>query len=239
MANESATGGTSESGRKGQQPGGGEPAQQARSAGAGQQARSAGGTQQQPSAREGGERSGGLSRREWFAPGALARGMFAASPFSLMRRMMEDLDRLFEDFGARREQTQTGRRDLMGRSTEREVFWMPDVDVFERDGRLVVRADLPGLSPDDVRVEVEDGALTIEGERRQEREIEGAGTYHAERVYGMFRRVIPLPDGADPESAEARFDNGVLQVSVQLPAEKGRGKRVEIQQGKGKESSVH
>jgi HSP20 family protein len=232
MANESAAGGTSESGRKGQ------PAQQAGSGGGAQQARSAGGTQQ-PSSREGGERSGGLARREWFDPGALAGGMFAATPFSLMRRMMEDLDRLFDDFGTRREQTQTGRRDLMRRSTEREVFWTPDVDVFERDGKLVVRADLPGLSPDDVRVEVEDGALTIEGERRQEREIEGAGTYHAERVYGMFRRVIPLPDGVDPESAEARFENGVLEVSIQLPAQKGRGKRVEIQQGKGKESSVH
>ncbi len=234
MASESAAGGTSESGRKGQQPG--QPAQQAGSAGGAQQARSAGGTQQQPSSsREGRERSGGLARREW----PLAGGMLAATPFSLMRRMMEDLDRLFEDFGTRREQTETGRRDLTRRSTEREVFWTPDVDVLERDGKLVVRADLPGLSREDVRVEVEDGALTIEGERRQEREIEGAGTYHAERVYGMFRRVIPLPDGVDPESAEARFDNGVLEVSIPLPAEKRRGKRVEIQQGKDGESSVH
>jgi HSP20 family protein len=79
--------------------------------------------------------------------------MFAATPFSLMRRMMEDLDRLFEDIGTRREQTETGRRDLTRRSTEREVFWTPDVDVFERDGKLVVRADLPGLSRDGVRVE--------------------------------------------------------------------------------------
>jgi HSP20 family protein len=234
MANESAAGGTSESGRKGQQPG--QPAQQAGSAGGSQQARSAGGTQQQPSSsREGAERSGGLSRREW----PLAGGMFATSPFSLMRRMMEDLDRLFEDFGTRREQTETGRRYLTRRSTEREVFWTPHVDVFERDGKLVVRADLPGLSRDDVRVEVEDGALTIEGERRQERESEGAGTYHAERVYGMFRRVIPLPEGVDPQSAEARFDSGVLEVSIPLPAEKRRGRRVEIQQGKGGESSVH
>jgi HSP20 family protein len=226
MANESTAGGTSESGRSGQQPGDGQAAQQARSAG---------GAQQQPSEREGAERSGGLSRREW----PLAGGMFAASPFSLMRRMMEDLDRLFEDFGTRREQARTGRRDLTRASTEREVFWTPDVDVLERDGKLVVRADLPGLSPDDVRVEVEDGALTIEGERRQEREIEGAGTYHAERIHGMFRRVIPLPEEVDPQSAEARFDNGVLEVSIPLPAEKRRGRRVEIQQGKGGGSSVH
>jgi HSP20 family protein len=165
--------------------------------------------------------------------------MFAASPFSLMRRMMEDLDRLFEDFGTRREQARTGRRDLARASTEREVFWTPDVDVLERDGKLVVRADLPGLSREDVRVEVEDGALTIEGERRQEREIEGAGTYHAERIHGMFRRVIPLPEEADPQSAEARFDKGVLEVSIPLPAERRRGRRVEIQQGKGGEPSVH
>jgi HSP20 family protein len=107
---------------------------------------------------------------------------------------------------------------------------MPDIDVFEREGKLVVRADLPGLSKDDVRVEVDEGALVMQGERRQEREVEGSGTYRSERFYGSFRRVIPLPEGIDPDTAEAHFENGVLEVSFRLPQQKARGKRIEIQE---------
>jgi HSP20 family protein len=86
-------------------------------------------------------------------------------------------------------------------------------------------------------VEVAEGALVLEGERRQEREVERSGMYRAERVYGTFRRMIPLPEGVDPESAEARFDNGVLEVTLRLPEEKARGRRIEIQSGKP--GSVH
>jgi HSP20 family protein len=235
MANESATGGTSEPARKGQAQ---QDAKAQEAKGSEQQARSAGGSpQQQPGARGVRERSGGLSRREWYDPGALASRGFMTSPFSLMRRMMDDIDRLFEEFALRPGEAPTGRRELQRPSAGREAFWAPDVDVFEREGNLVVRADLPGLSKDDVRVEVEDGALVIQGERRQEREVEGSGTYRAERIYGTFRRVIPLPEGADPDTAEAHFENGVLEVSLRLHEEKGRGKRIEIQERK--QASMH
>jgi HSP20 family protein len=151
--------------------------------------------------------------------------------------MMDDLDRLFEEFAFRGGETSTGRRDMQRRSSGREAFWAPDVDVLEREGKLVVRADLPGLSKDDVRVEVQDGALVIEGERRQEREVERSGTYRAERIYGAFSRVIPLPEGVDPDTAEAHFENGVLEVSLRTSEEKARGKRIEIQEGK--QASMH
>jgi hypothetical protein len=92
-------------------------------------------------------------------------------------------------------------------------------------------------SKDDIRVDVEDDALVIHGERRQEREVEGSGTYRAERFHGNFRRVIPLPTRVDPEAVQASFENGVLEVSLRLPAEKARGKRIEIREGK--QGSVH
>jgi HSP20 family protein len=229
MANESTAGGTNESAKKGQ-------AQQG-AKGSEQQARSAGGPSQQQ--RAGGERetSRGLSRRAWYEPGALAIPGFGASPFSFMRRMMDDLDRLFEEFGFQGGEASMGRREMQRRSAGREAFWAPDVDVLEREGKLVVRADLPGLSKDDVRVEVQDGALVIEGERRQEREVERSGTYRAERIYGAFSRVIPLPEGVDPDTAEAHFENGVLEVSLRMSEEKARGKRIEIQEGK--QASMH
>src|SRR2546427_469881 len=90
--------------------------------------------------------------------------------------------------------------------------WAPAVEMLERNGQLVVRAELPGLSPDDVRIEVSsDGSLVIEGERRSEVEAEEeGGVYRSERIYGRFSRVIALPDGVDVDRAQARFDNGVL-----------------------------
>jgi HSP20 family protein len=226
MANERATGGVSEPGKKGQaqQQGAKESEQQARSEGAS--------SQQQPGARE---RTGGLSRRG-YGPGTLASREFLASPFSFMRRMMDDLDRMFEEFGFGTAGTPSRWGELQ-QSFAGEGIWAPSVDVFEREGNLVVRADLPGLGKDDVRVEVVEGALVLEGERRQEREVERSGMYRAERTYGTFRRVIPLPEGVDPESAEARFDNGVLEVTLRLPEEKARRRRIEIQAGKP--GSVH
>jgi HSP20 family protein len=231
MATESTGGGKNEAASKGQTQQGAK--------GGEQQARTAGGqSQHQPEGREARETSRGLSRRAWYEPGALAIPGFAANPFSFMRRMMDDLDRMFEEFGFRGGAAATGTRETMQRpSAGREAFWEPEVDVFEREGNLVVRADLPGLSKDDVRVEVQDGALVIQGERRQEREVQRAGTYRAERFHGTFSRVIPLPEGVDLDTAEARFENGVLEVSFRMPQEKARGKRIEIQEGK--QASMH
>jgi HSP20 family protein len=149
---------------------------------------------------------------------------FTVSPFSLMRRMMEDMDRMFEDLGG------GGSQQLRGGTLQRGglTAWAPAVDVFERDGQLVVRADLPGLKRDEVRIEVADGSLIIEGERRSEIEAEEeGGVYRSERIYGRFARTIPLPEGADLEHAQARFDEGVLEITVPLP-QSGR-RRIEIQ----------
>ncbi len=174
-------------------------------------------------ARERGGERGALVRREPWLP-SLFSG-WGASPFGMMRRMMDEMDRMFDELGFR-----GGRAIQRGAWTEGP--WTPEVDVFEREGKLVVRADIPGVSKDDVRVEVSEGAIVLEGERRHEHEEERGGVYRSERSYGSFRRVVPLPDGADPEKAEARFDNGVLEVSVDLPKERAHGKRIEIQEAK-------
>jgi len=148
-------------------------------------------------------------------------GFGGVSPFSLMRRMLEDMDRMFEGLGSAR---------LEGSTTGGFApIWSPAIDVIEREGRFVVRADVPGLSPDDIRLEIRDGALVLEGERRKEIEVEGKeGVYRSERMYGRFSRVIPLPEAADLDKAAARFENGVLEIEIPLRQDAQR-RRIEIQ----------
>jgi HSP20 family protein len=101
--------------------------------------------------------------------------------------------------------------------------------MFERDGELVLRADLPGLSKDDVKVELADNAVTIEGERRAEHEEKHEGFYRSERSYGKFHRRMPLPQGVNTEDAKASFHDGVLEVTMPAPkAEPGLRSRKKI-----------
>jgi HSP20 family protein len=119
------------------------------------------------------------------------------------------------------------------------LAWIPDIDVTRRDDRLVVRADLPGLAPDEIRVIVEDDAIILEGERQSENVRDEGDVWQAERTYGRFRRVIPLPDGAKPETAEARFENGVLEIGVQVSdSQAGRRRNVEIKSGDQQQSQL-
>ncbi|HEY4886888.1 MAG TPA: Hsp20/alpha crystallin family protein [Myxococcales bacterium] len=174
---------------------------------------------------QGGRQSAGLQRRPMSAP---VLGGLGLSPFSLLRRMLEDMDRMFEGLGTGRGAGTAGLE--RGPAASLAQVWSPAIDIVERDGRLVVRADLPGMSPDDVRIEVRDDALVLEGERRSEIEVEEEGVYRSERVYGRFSRVIPLPDGADLDKASARFENGVLEIEIPL-REDSRRRRIEIQGG--------
>ena len=176
---------------------------------------------------EGAPQQSGLVRREQSFP-----SLFGGSPFSFMRRFSEEMDRLFEDFGFGRDLWPSGLGEL-GRGV-----WSPQVEVFERGGQLVVRADLPGLTKDDVRVEVTDGALNISGERKQEHEEKREGFYRSERSYGSFYRRIPLPEGVNAGEATATFNNGVLEISMQAPQRQSRGRRLEIKEGgSGQEQS--
>ena len=109
--------------------------------------------------------------------------------------------------------------------------WTPTIEVFEKDNRLVTKVDLPGLKKEDVKVEVADGHLAISGERKREVEEKKKNVYRSEREYGSFYRAVPLPVGVKLEDVKATFANGVLEVSVPLPARpEARVRKVEIQE---------
>ena len=108
--------------------------------------------------------------------------------------------------------------------------WIPAMDLVEERDHYVLRADLPGVSEDDVKVELEDNVLTISGDRKSEHEQRKEGYYRVERASGAFSRSLTLPEGIDPESIQARFEKGVLEVRVPKPEER-KPRRVEINVG--------
>jgi HSP20 family protein len=108
--------------------------------------------------------------------------------------------------------------------------WIPAMDLIEEDDHYVLRADLPGLGEDEVHVELEDNVLTISGERKSEHEERKEGLYRLERASGSFSRSLTLPEGIDPDSIQARFDKGVLEVRVPKP-EQRKPRRVAISVG--------
>ena len=112
-----------------------------------------------------------------------------------------------------------------GGSTMRR--WMPPMDLVETADHFVLRADLPGLGEDDVKIEFEDGTLTVSGERTSEHEAKGEGYYRVERAFGSFSRSLTLPQGIDPEAVTANFSNGVLEVRIPKP-EARKPRRIEI-----------
>lgn len=142
------------------------------------------------------------------------RDFFSASPFELMRRFTDDMDRLFH-----------GIAPWKGSSS----VWSPPIEMSEKDGRLAVRAELPGLNKDDVKVELADGVLTISGERKQEQEERQGDFYRSERSYGSFTRTIPIPEDAQVDNAKATFEDGVLTVLVPVPESKRRRREVPIE----------
>jgi HSP20 family protein len=108
--------------------------------------------------------------------------------------------------------------------------WMPAMDLVESGDHFVLRADLPGLSEEDVKIELEDTTLTISGERAAEHESNDEGYYRLERAFGAFSRTLQLPKGIDPEAVTAGFDRGVLEVRIPKP-EQRKPRRIEIGDG--------
>jgi len=148
----------------------------------------------------------------------------ARDPFALLRQMTSELDRAFDDpfFAVRWPSL---------RLPDVAAAWAPRVDVFERDGRLVSKVDLPGLKKEDVSVQVTDGHLALSGERKRESEETKDNVYRSEREYGSFYRAVPLPQGVKLEDVKATFADGVLEVSVPLPTQpEGKVRKVEIQE---------
>jgi HSP20 family protein len=110
--------------------------------------------------------------------------------------------------------------------------WSPAMDLVETEDNYVLRADLPGVSEGDVKIELDDNVLTISGERKSAHKEAKEGYYRVERAYGSFSRTLKLPEGVDADSISASFDRGVLEVNVPKP-EQRKPRRVEIAVGGG------
>ena len=98
--------------------------------------------------------------------------------------------------------------------------WMPAMDLVEADEHFVLRADLPGMSEEDVNIEVEERVLTISGERKAEHETTKEGYHRVERAFGSFSRSLTLPEGVNPDAVTASFDRGVLEIRIPKPEQR-------------------
>jgi HSP20 family protein len=166
-----------------------------------------------------GQQGGGMEERR---QGGMAR--YSRNPFALMQEMSDEMDRLFDSFFYGAPMRGRGQRESM------PSLWAPEVELSEEGNQLRVCVDLPGISKDNVKIDVQEGALVIQGERREERTEGGEqqGFRRSERRYGSFYRTIPLPDYADTEKAEATMKDGVLNIT--LPITQGKqARRLEIQ----------
>jgi HSP20 family protein len=134
--------------------------------------------------------------------------MFYDRPFSLgLRPLVQRLSRLGKSLGE----------------------WAPTMDVFEKEGELVILADLPGLKKEDVQITIEEGDLVLKGERKMESTVNEENLFRAERVYGAFSRRLELPFVPDPTLVAAKFTDGVLEVKIPMPLiKKHEPKKVKI-----------
>jgi HSP20 family protein len=144
-------------------------------------------------------------------------------PFGEMLRMQRDMDRIF---------TRMGGAEGRGGETAATVAWMPKIDVKSKGDDIVVHAELPGIDPDEVEIEVTDGVLTISGERKVEEEREGEGWLIRESSYGSFERSMVLPEGVDPGSISAEYNDGILEVHVPKALEAAKPKTTKVSVGK-------
>lgn len=160
----------------------------------------------------------------------LARKTSEFNPFGMMRRFSKDMERLFEDFGEFRFPGLFNREFFPFATEFKDFDWMPQIEVLRSNGDLMIKADLPGLTKDDVKVEMTGEALTISGERKEEKEEKREGFYRTERNYGRFFRQIPLPEGAKTDKANATFRNGVLEVTVPVTKSESNVRKLEIKE---------
>ena len=130
----------------------------------------------------------------------MTRTIIRWEPFSDLAVMRSRFDRLFSDLA-----DDTGHQ------------WTPAIDVVRADGRLVVRANVPGITPEEIEIKLDDGVLTISGEHEETKEETDKRFVRRERRSGAFSRSLPVPEGVDPKKIEATTREGVLEVTIPLP----------------------
>ncbi len=159
------------------------------------------------------ENGGALAfRPEVYFPTFPFGNLLGANPFKFAKRLTEEMDRAFAGFAP----------------PEQFELWAPPLEVKHKNGNFVVTAELPGLTKDEIKVEVIEHALVIEGERKREKEEKGEQFYRSERYYGKFYRSIPLPKGAQADAIKAELTNGVLEVVIPVPEVKPATREIPI-----------
>jgi len=119
----------------------------------------------------------------------------------------------------------------------RQESWLPAVDVFDNKDAVVLKAELPGMNPDDIQIEVEDNVLTLKGERKFEETLDEERYYRDERRYGSFQRSLALPQGVKADEIQANYDDGILTVTVPK-AEEEKPKKIEVKAKKAVETTT-
>jgi HSP20 family protein len=157
-----------------------------------------------------------LERRREYPFGLTPLDFFRGNPFSILRRMTEEMDRVFQEVGLEREGSNV-------------TGWLPAIEVSQDGNKYKVHAELPGLEPKDVKVEVDNDMLVIQGERRFEHQEKNGGVQRTERQYGVFYRSIPLPEGAKVDQAQARLNNGVLEIEIPVPEQQTNRRTIPIE----------
>ena len=138
------------------------------------------------------------------------RGLIPGRPF----RDLEETERRFDDvFGW------PSLPAVWRRIPTMEMGWAPAIDVFEKDGKFVVKAELPGMKEEDIDISVVGNTLTIKGERKTESEVKEDDYYYCERSYGSFSRSIEVPSNVDTQKIEANYEDGVLEISLPKASE--------------------
>ncbi len=144
--------------------------------------------------------------------------MLRYQPWGLLNQLHGEVDSLFN--------TRQGRNDDTDQLATRD--WVPAVDIREEDNRFIIHADVPGVDPGDIEVNMEDGVLSIKGERQSEKTDEREGYKRVERVRGSFLRRFSLPDTANADAISAKSKNGVLEVVIPKQ-EKVLPKRIQVE----------
>jgi HSP20 family protein len=138
--------------------------------------------------------------------------------FSDLTRMQQEMNHFFDEFFGER------------RSEMMEGNWLPTVDVSETDGEVVVRAELPGMTQNDVELNLQDNVLTLKGEKKQEKKSEKENYHRIERSYGSFSRSFTLPTGVRQEDVKATFKDGVLEITMPK-SEEAKPRKISITSG--------
>jgi len=148
-------------------------------------------------------------------------GLIRWDPFRELSSLQERMNRLFSDFRV---------RPPLGEEEITQGAWVPPVDIYETSDSIVLEAELPGLTKDNIVVEVKDSTLTLKGDKKFEREVKEENYHRVERSYGGFQRAFTLPSTVQQDKVKAKFRDGILEITIPK-AEEAKPKQIKVDIG--------